>query len=198
MPSKRIWQTPQTSPQRRCQVLGYSILVVTWLRHDSNIKVGLAMDSLNSLLIGSYTLLSYCYSQQDTYLTLGSWKRVRSKKEHSSFFFSTVLLSWWDNSKQTAFSPLVFVLQIQTVLIRTYVCCLLSWDKGYTHIVKNIGSRLGKHLLLKGIQEGFTFLVNNSLFLYSICYCSCGTTTTLGVLLCVVDCQQDPGSYVPR
>ncbi len=33
------------------------------------------MDSLNSLLIGFYTLLSYSYSQRHTYLTLGSWKR---------------------------------------------------------------------------------------------------------------------------
>jgi hypothetical protein len=31
------------------------------------------MHSPNSLLIGSYTLLSYSYSQRHTYLTLGSW-----------------------------------------------------------------------------------------------------------------------------
>jgi hypothetical protein len=37
------------------------------------------MDSPNALLIGYvlglYTLLSYSYSQRQTYLTLGSWKR---------------------------------------------------------------------------------------------------------------------------
>ena len=59
------------------------------------------MKSLNSLLIGFYTLLSYSYSQWHTYLTLGSWKRDISvanvlsgycgkteKKQHFLLLFS--------------------------------------------------------------------------------------------------------------
>ena len=55
------------------------------------------MDSLNSLLIGFYTLLSYSNRQRHTYLTLGSWKRdvgapmlltgIARKTRKGNFFF---------------------------------------------------------------------------------------------------------------
>jgi hypothetical protein len=43
--------------------------------------------------------------------------------------------------------------QIQTVPIRTRFLCLLCQDKGHVHIIKSTGSRLGKHLLSKGISQ---------------------------------------------
>ncbi len=48
------------------------------------------MDSLNSLVIGFYTLLSYSYSQRHTHITLGSWERDvgrAEKKKRNIFFF---------------------------------------------------------------------------------------------------------------
>ncbi len=56
------------------------------------------------------------------------------------------------DSKHGSF-PIVFGSQIQTVPIRTCACAYLCRGKGHAHIVKNIGSRLGKRLLLKGISH---------------------------------------------
>jgi hypothetical protein len=43
--------------------------------------------------------------------------------------------------------------QIQTVPIRTRCLCLLCRGKGHVHIIKSTDSRLGKHLLSKGISQ---------------------------------------------
>ena len=43
--------------------------------------------------------------------------------------------------------------QMQTVPIRTRCLCLLCRGKGHAHIIKSTDSRLGKHLLFKGISQ---------------------------------------------
>jgi hypothetical protein len=58
-----------TNYGKHCQVLSKGSLYLLW--RDSGMtrisKGGLTMDSLNSLIIGSYTLLSYSYSQRHTH-----------------------------------------------------------------------------------------------------------------------------------
>jgi hypothetical protein len=43
--------------------------------------------------------------------------------------------------------------QVQIVPIRTRYLCLLCRGKGHVHIIKSTGSRIGKHLLSKGISQ---------------------------------------------
>jgi len=112
------------------------------------------MDSLNSLLIGFYTLLSYSYSQRHTHTyrwVVGIVTRKTEKEKYFLFLFpKPIFLSRqqkvWEESHSICS-------QIQTVPIRTCCLCLLHRNKGHDHFVKNIGSRLGKHLLSKGISQ---------------------------------------------
>ena len=90
------------------------------------------MGSLNSLLIGFYTLLSYSYSQRHTHLTLGSWERDtgapsaltdraenRKRKIFPFSFLNRFCYPW---SWQARDFPIVFGSQIRTVPIRTCAC----------------------------------------------------------------------------
>jgi hypothetical protein len=82
--------------------------------------------------------------------------------------------------------PIVFDVKIQTVHIRARCWCLLSRGKGHAHIIRNICSRLGKHLLSKGISQkpfladvlagykkNLPSLKDNSLLVFDVCgqYC---------------------------
>jgi hypothetical protein len=87
-----------------------------------------------------------------TYLTLGSWEcgaeNRKGKILSLSFSPQRFLLSGqqqaWDFSHSICS-------QMQTVPIRTCSLCLLCRGKGHAHIIKNNGSRLGKHL--QGISQ---------------------------------------------
>jgi hypothetical protein len=102
------------------------------------------MDSLNSLLIGFYTLLSYSYSQRHTQLTLGSWERdvgraeKQKRKLFSISFFraKSISLPFVLHCTPTYF---VFVLSA-TLREGTYLHC------------QECGSRLRKRLSLKNIS----------------------------------------------
>jgi hypothetical protein len=86
------------------------------------------------------------YSTAYTYLTLGSCEHdigasnangVSRGKQKGKNFFSFIYHGL--DSKRWDFSHSIFS-QIQTVPIRTSVCCPLFRRKGHSHIVKNTGS----------------------------------------------------------
>jgi hypothetical protein len=127
------------------------------------------MNSLNSLLIGFIS--SYHTVIVNRELQMGSWtrdqrscKENRKKKIRKSFagltlseyflcfFFPSHLFLIFvrQTNNGVFFSNPSICSQIHQH-IRTLVCCLLCPDKRQTHIVKNIGSRLGKCLPLKRI-----------------------------------------------
>jgi hypothetical protein len=84
--------------------------------------------------------LSLSYSLCCSYFTQDSRFQVEDLK------LSQSLKQSWDLS-HSIWS------QMQTVPIRTRCLCLLCRGKGHAHIIKSTDSRLGKHLLSKGISQ---------------------------------------------
>ena len=122
---------------------------MTWLRRFDILEGELAMDSLNSLLIGfisSYHTLTINGKLDAGQLEAWprvTWPRKTEKKKifSSSFFLATIFE--WDTPRRT----LVFVHK-HIITIHTHVSCLLCRCKGQAYIVKNIASRLEKCLLI--------------------------------------------------
>jgi hypothetical protein len=90
---------------------------------------GLAMVSLNSLLIEFYIYTLNAY----TYITLGSWERdvgrtEKQKRKNIFFFFFP---------SQTVSYPTACFANTLVYIRISCLCCLLRWGKGHTYIVKN-------------------------------------------------------------
>ena len=113
------------------------------------------MNSPNSLLMGFDIIVNGIHTQR---WVVGKEACQKRKKTKINIFyrFSCPL----DKANDGFLCP-VFVLQIQTVLIRTCVCCLLGRGKGHAHTVKNTGALLGKCLLRPTAFSELTHLFHN-------------------------------------